>query len=170
MSALQRHFTVGGLLRREPGPVTLVVSRGQVRRAGAARRPEQHARLSASCPWDRVASWRSVGARPFMAWCSSCWVSKPRPPRNDSMIGPVLLPLSPYRARAERLVRAAESACARIHPLTDDVFPSLGEALVWLVAIDDLLSMADSTYRARRDADPDGAGLPGLTVAMESSP
>jgi hypothetical protein len=86
------------------------------------------------------------------------------------MIGPVLLPLSPYRARAERLVRAAESACARIHPLTDDVFPSLGEALVWLVAIDDLLSMADSTYRARRDADPDGAGLPGLTVAMESSP
>jgi hypothetical protein len=84
------------------------------------------------------------------------------------MIGSVLLPTSPYRARSERLIRAAEAACARIHPLTDNVFPSLGETLVWLVAIDDLLSSADSKYRARRDADPDGAGLPGIRFARNA--
>jgi hypothetical protein len=84
------------------------------------------------------------------------------------MIGPTLLPSSPHLARAERLVSAAETACCRVRPLEAEIFQPLGETLVWLVAIDDLLHAADSNYRTRRDADPDGAGLPGLRLARNA--
>src|ERR1035437_4977970 len=93
-----------------------------------------------------------AGSRSRSSWHRLRHVEQTRAGENDSMIGSVLLPTSPYRARSERLIRASEAACARIHPLTDNVFPSLGETLVWLVAIDDLLSSADSKCQARRCA------------------
>lgn len=64
---------------------------------------------------------------------------------------------------------AAEDAFSRIVPLSaDGVFAPLGETLVWLVALDDLLAAADRSYRSQRDADPDGAALPGLRYARNA--
>jgi hypothetical protein len=85
------------------------------------------------------------------------------------VIGPVLSSSSHYRDRADRILRAAEAARNRVELLSaESTFGPVGEALVWLVAVDDLLATADRGYRSRRDADPDGAALPGIRYARNA--
>jgi hypothetical protein len=45
------------------------------------------------------------------------------------------------------------------------IFVSLGEALFWAVAIDEMLAARDTGYRSRRDHDPRVQFFPGLKLA-----
>jgi hypothetical protein len=68
---------------------------------------------------------------------------------------------------ASRRLGEAVAALATSWPnedATDTVFAPLGETLVWLVALDDLL-LGVPMYEARRDNDPNGKLLPGLRLA-----
>jgi hypothetical protein len=85
------------------------------------------------------------------------------------MLGRILSTSGPHYGRAKRLLLAADGASRSISSLSaEGTFGPLGETLVWLVAIDDLLASCEGTYRARRDADPDGAALPGIRYARNA--
>lgn len=45
------------------------------------------------------------------------------------------------------------------------IYVSLGEALFWAVAIDEMLAARDAAYRQRRDRDPRAEFFPGLKLA-----
>jgi hypothetical protein len=45
------------------------------------------------------------------------------------------------------------------------LFAPMGEALAWIVALDDTLEGADGTYRARRNVHADGCLIRGLRYA-----
>jgi hypothetical protein len=79
---------------------------------------------------------------------------------------------STYAQRAARLYDAAESAVNRLRAMPlSTVAPSfapLGESLVWMIALDDLLKKHGSQasrYQARRDKDPKGDVLLGVRRA-----
>ena len=74
-------------------------------------------------------------------------------------------------ARSQRLANAAALASQRVaSDLTRGipVLPSLGETLMWIVALEDLLKVASSEYALKRDADSDGAVLPGIRYARNA--
>jgi hypothetical protein len=48
------------------------------------------------------------------------------------------------------------------------MFAPLGEALMWLIALDDLLASTDASYRANAAADADGDALPGVRYARNA--
>jgi len=86
------------------------------------------------------------------------------------MIGPLLTNASPYFVRSQRVIGAADAALRRVDPHNgEDLFAPLGELLVWLIALDDLLAAADGTYRAQCDADSDGIVLPGIRYARNAA-
>jgi hypothetical protein len=80
------------------------------------------------------------------------------------MIGAQLQTTDPQHTRAQRLTTAATAALSRITDY-DELFGPIVETLIWLVAIDDLLLGADSTYQEKRDADPDGVVLNAIRYA-----
>jgi hypothetical protein len=92
------------------------------------------------------------------------------------MIGPLLKNPSRYHERSRRLLAAADAALARVHasftPLgsdwSRDLFAPLGESLVWLVSLEDLLADADGSYWSRRAADPDGGMMGGVRYARNA--
>jgi hypothetical protein len=79
----------------------------------------------------------------------------------------VILEGSPAVVRAHRLTDAADAAVKRAST-SAQLFSSLGEVLMWLIALEDLLVGADGEYRSKRDADPDGAVLPGIRYARNA--
>lgn len=83
------------------------------------------------------------------------------------MIGPVIPSGHAAIVRAHRLTGAAGAALARVTP-TADLFASVGETLMWLVALEDLLVSADGQYWAKRSGDADGAVLPGIRYARNA--
>lgn len=69
--------------------------------------------------------------------------------------------------RAYRLTDAAVAALVRI-PIAGETFGSVGEVLMWLIALEDLVVSVDNQYWPKRDADPDGAVLPGIRYARNA--
>jgi hypothetical protein len=69
--------------------------------------------------------------------------------------------------RARRLTDAAGAAVWRVLA-ADEMFASLGEVLVWLIALEDLVVSVDGQYRMKRNADVDGAVLPGIRYARNA--
>ncbi|HEX4114817.1 MAG TPA: hypothetical protein VHY18_02970 [Solirubrobacteraceae bacterium] len=50
----------------------------------------------------------------------------------------------------------------------EDIFQPLGEALMWMVALEDLVMAHCGSYVQQRDADVDGAMLPGIRYARNA--
>ncbi len=86
------------------------------------------------------------------------------------MIPAVIAETDPSFARAQRLAAAATSASQRVALDAGDgesLLPALGETLMWIVALEDLLKSASHAYVKQRDA-PDGAVLPGIRYARNA--
>jgi hypothetical protein len=82
----------------------------------------------------------------------------------------VLEPLIPDQGKSAQLAwRLAESAAGALHRMVPgQMFAPLGEALMWLIALDDLLASANGSYRVKSAADTDGAALPGVRYARNA--
>jgi len=68
----------------------------------------------------------------------------------------------------ERVVVAMQPPIPGLGPVIR-LFGPLGEALMWVVALDNHLRAADPTYEARPDADPHGQALLGLRFARNKT-
>jgi len=68
--------------------------------------------------------------------------------------------------RAQRLTDSAAGALARV--TTGAQFAPVGEALMWLIALEDLVVAVDGRYWALRNADVDGDVLPGVRYARNA--
>jgi hypothetical protein len=72
--------------------------------------------------------------------------------------------------RAGRISAACLEAIERLEAIPVSVaapglFGAVGEAVMWLAALDDLLRHSDAQYELRRSLDPGGALLPGIRFA-----
>lgn len=77
------------------------------------------------------------------------------------LVVPLIPAGSPATVRARRLTDAANAAIGRVSTV-GEMFASLGEALMWLIALEDLVVSVAGQYRTTRNADIDGAVLPGI--------
>jgi hypothetical protein len=89
------------------------------------------------------------------------------------MVSSVLSPANAAFSRAERLIKAAEDACARFESVSlsqAESFGAIGEILTWLCALDELPKRsAPRSYEAEREADRDGLLVPGLRCARNAT-
>jgi len=91
-----------------------------------------------------------------------------------TVLGQVIPAGSDAAARARRLTDAAGAALARVATAAaafaeDEMFASVGETLTWLIALEDLVaSVYGPRYWAKRNADADGAVLPGIRYARNA--
>jgi hypothetical protein len=83
------------------------------------------------------------------------------------LIGPLIPQGNPAVVRGRRLTDAASAAVGRVSA-ADDTFASLGEVLMWLIALEDLVVSVDGQYWTKRNADVDGAVLPGIRYARNA--
>jgi hypothetical protein len=91
------------------------------------------------------------------------------------MLGPLLQNATPdLRLRSQRVTDAASEALQRVGPQVPTApFAPIGETLMWLIALEDLLvaacNHAGLNYWQRRNADPHGAVLPGIRYARNAA-
>jgi hypothetical protein len=91
------------------------------------------------------------------------------------MLGPLLQnATSDLRLRSQRVTDAASEALQRVRlRVLSAPFAPIGETLVWLIALEDLLvaacNHAGLNYWQHRNADSDGAVLPGIRYARNAA-
>jgi hypothetical protein len=66
-----------------------------------------------------------------------------------------------------RLTDAAVDALGRVST-SDETFAAMGETLMWLIALEDVVVSVDGQYWTKRSADIDGAALPGIRYARNA--
>jgi len=91
------------------------------------------------------------------------------------MLGPLLQNATPeLRLRSQRVTDAASEALQRVGPqVLSAPFAPIGETLMWLIALEDLVVAACNNaalnYWQQRNADPDGAVMPGIRYARNAT-
>jgi len=90
------------------------------------------------------------------------------------LLGPLIPAGSPEHDRARRLTNAASGALARvaveearITAAGEEMFAAVGETLIWLVALEDVVAVGGQ-YWTKLGADVHGAAMPGIRYARNA--